>query len=200
MFKEENGIIRIAIKDLLNLQPIQAYLHMLFQEFGFTAWEDILKLLKAQTGKEVRSITHRLLKDREHLILSIISTDVKEDSHYFISKNDTYLGEPLELSMEIVKDIDEISENILHVDMDMLNYPLLLRKWQNGDYFYPLGMRGKKKLSKYFKDEKVDLFAKEKQWLLCSNQEIVWVVGRRADERFKVTPATKKIIKITWHK
>jgi len=60
-------------------------------------------------------------------------------------------------------------------------------------------MAGKKKLSKYFKDEKVDIIAKEEQWLLCSNEQIAWVIGRRADERFKVTPDTKKIVKITWH-
>ncbi|MBT8297460.1 MAG: tRNA lysidine(34) synthetase TilS, partial [Maribacter sp.] len=71
-----------------------------------------------------------------------------------------------------------------------------LRKWQKGDYFYPLGMQGRKKLSKYFKDEKVDVIAKEKQWLLCSGNDIVWVIGKRGDDRFKVTEKTKKILKL----
>ncbi|MEL6484091.1 MAG: tRNA lysidine(34) synthetase TilS, partial [Bacteroidota bacterium] len=84
----------------------------------------------------------------------------------------------------------------IYVDKEKLNYPLLIRKWKNGDYFYPLGMSGKKKLSKYFKDEKVDVFAKQEQWLLTSNGEIVWIIGRRMDRRFQVTENTKAILKI----
>ena len=59
-------------------------------------------------------------------------------------------------------------------------------------------MKGKKKLSKFFKDEKMDLISKENQWLLCSDEQIVWVLGRRADERFKVEESTRQIVKITW--
>ena len=73
----------------------------------------------------------------------------------------------------------------------------MLRNWEKGDYFYPFGMQGKKKLSKFFKDEKMDVLSKGKQWLLCSGDDIVWVVGKRADERFKVGESTREIIKIT---
>ena len=83
--------------------------------------------------------------------------------------------------------------------MEKLNFPLVLRNWIEGDYFYPIGMSGKKKMSKYLKDEKLSKIAKENQWLLCSNDTIVWVIGRRADDRFKVQQDTKDIIKITWH-
>ncbi|MBT8204680.1 MAG: tRNA lysidine(34) synthetase TilS, partial [Eudoraea sp.] len=83
-------------------------------------------------------------------------------------------------------------------DKETLKDGITIRKWKKGDYFYPFGMRGQRKLlSKYFKDEKLDLNAKENQWLLCSNQDVVWVIGRRSDERFKVTQKTKKIIKIS---
>ena len=78
----------------------------------------------------------------------------------------------------------------------MLKFPITIRQWQKGDFFYPLGMKGKKKLSKFFKDEKLSLIDKEKVWLFCSGDDIVWVINRRQDERFKVTENTKSIIKI----
>ena len=84
----------------------------------------------------------------------------------------------------------------IFVDADALKFPLKLRKWQKGDYFYPLGMNGKKKLSKFFKDEKFSLIDKEKTWLLCSENQIVWLVAKRMDERFKITENTQTILKI----
>ena len=85
---------------------------------------------------------------------------------------------------------------IIYVDKLTLKYPLVVRKWKKGDYFYPIGFKGKKKLAKYFKDEKVPVALKEKQWLLCSGEDIIWIIGRRADERFKVQTTTKEILKI----
>jgi tRNA(Ile)-lysidine synthase len=75
---------------------------------------------------------------------------------------------------------------------------LQLRKWRKGDYFYPLGMQGRQKVSKYFKDHKFSRFDKESQWLLCSGESIVWIVGHRADDRFKVREGTKHILRIEW--
>ena len=82
------------------------------------------------------------------------------------------------------------------IDKSLLKYPLVVRKREKGDYFYPIGMQGKKKLSKYFKDEKLSLLEKENTWLLCNGQEIVWVIGKRLDERFKVSKNTSSILKI----
>jgi len=89
--------------------------------------------------------------------------------------------------------------NIAFVDKDKLKFPLTLRRWKEGDVFYPLGMKGKKKLSKYFKDEKLSIIDKENIWLLCSDDNIVWVINSRADERFKATEQTTNILKITLH-
>ncbi|MCB0388199.1 MAG: tRNA lysidine(34) synthetase TilS, partial [Winogradskyella sp.] len=85
----------------------------------------------------------------------------------------------------------------IYVDKDLLKYPLTVRKWEKGDYFYPFGMESKKKLSKFFKDEKLSILEKEKVWLLCSNQDIVWILNYRADNRFKITDKTHNILKIT---
>jgi len=84
----------------------------------------------------------------------------------------------------------------LAIDYNKIQFPLTIRKWQKGDYFFPIGLNGKKKLSKFFKDEKLSLLEKENIWLLCSNDNIVWVIGKRLDERFKVTGSTTNILKI----
>ena len=88
---------------------------------------------------------------------------------------------------------------MIYVASEKLNFPLKLRKWERGDSFHPFGMKGKKKLSKFFKDEKIPLTEKEKIWLLLSDEKIVWVIGHRMDDRFKVTKDSKKILKITWN-
>ena len=84
----------------------------------------------------------------------------------------------------------------MFIDKETLKLPLTVRHWEEGDYFYPIGMQGKKKLSKYFKDQKLSLLAKQKVLLLCSQDKIVWVINHRADDRFKVTNQTKSILKI----
>lgn len=97
-----------------------------------------------------------------------------------------------------VGDISNQSSNVIFVDEALLQFPLTLRRWQEGDVFQPYGMTGKKKLSKFFKDEKFSLLDKANVWLLCSENNIVWIVGKRADERFKVTANTTKILKINY--
>ena len=86
---------------------------------------------------------------------------------------------------------------MIYVDASLLEYPLIVRKWREGDVFQPFGLKGNKKISKFYKDEKLSLAAKEKTWLLCSGKTIVWVIGMRADDRFKVTEETTQIVKIT---
>ncbi len=88
------------------------------------------------------------------------------------------------------------SGRIIYIDKDLLSFPLHVRKWQKGDYFYPFGMKGKKKLSKYFKDEKLSLYEKENIWLLCSENKIVWILNHRLDERFKISERTENILKL----
>ncbi|WP_420601961.1 tRNA lysidine(34) synthetase TilS [Flagellimonas sp.] len=195
LFKREGDRFKINIGHLLELQPVEAYLYQLFKPYGFTEWNDVKQLLTAMSGKEVHSKTHRLLKDREHLFLSKMELGNKET--YLISEENSSIETPVPLQIEEVKSIDEALKNVVFLDKEKLNYPLILRNWEKGDYFYPFGMRGKKKLSKFFKDEKMDVLSKEKQWLLCSGNDIVWVMGKRQDERFKVDDSTKTILKIT---
>ncbi|NHF59820.1 tRNA lysidine(34) synthetase TilS [Flavobacteriaceae bacterium TP-CH-4] len=193
LFQSENGVVRIEITDLQQLHPLKPHMHLLLKDFGFTAWNDIEGLLTATSGKEVRSKTHRLVKDRKQLLLEKLG--YLDTRTYHIHENQREMTHPFRLKIECSDELGETAVNTLYVDKETLKYPLTVRKWQKGDYFHPLGMKGRKKLSKYFKDEKVDVISKDKQWLLCSDNQIVWVVGKRADERFKVRKDTRKIVK-----
>ncbi|WOD43093.1 tRNA lysidine(34) synthetase TilS [Hwangdonia lutea] len=191
----DNNKVKFKISEFKKLKHPKPYLYETFKEFGFTQWDDILNLLDAETGKQVFSATYRLIKNRAHLLLSEINLD--ESIPILISENDN----KVETSFGILffDEADAVSKqqsSCIYVDKVKLKFPLILRKWEEGDVFYPFGMQGKKKLSKYFKDEKLSLLDKEKIWLLCSDNKIVWVIGKRADNRFKVTESTKQILKI----
>ena len=186
---------RISIAELEVLYPQKAYLHALLKDYGFTAWQDIVRLLNGLSGKEIRSKTHRLLKDRNYLLL--VELRAEDIRSYDILEGQTEVRIPIRMDIEEVSSLQEQDKNILYVAKEALKYPLTVRKWEKGDYFYPFGMPGKKRLSKYFKDEKMSVIAKEKQWLLCSGEEIVWVIGLRTDDRFSVTENTKQILKFT---
>jgi tRNA(Ile)-lysidine synthase len=169
-------------------------MYYLFKDYGFTEWDDVVNLLTAMSGKQVHSKTHRLIKDREHLLLQALEGSEASETDFSIES--TAIMEPIHLLTREVSAIEEVSKEILYVDKETLNHKLTLRKWKKGDYFYPLGMRGRKKVSKFFKDCKMDAIAKEQQWLLCSDKDIIWIVGMRADERFKITDKTKHILQI----
>lgn len=187
--------VKFKIPEFKKLKHPKPYLYETFKEFGFTQWNDIIDLLDAETGKQVFSSTHRLIKNRAHLLLSDIY--VEENSTVKISENDRKVETDLGvLFFDEVDKKEEQKRNSIYVDKDTLCFPLIVRKKEEGDVFYPFGMKGKKKLSKYFKDEKYSLLDKEKALLLCSENEIVWVIGKRAGDRFKVTNKTKKILKI----
>ena len=193
---QEGENISFDLKKLKKLPNYKSYLYQWLNEFGFTAWDDIYDLVVSQSGKFVFSADYRLLKDRESLILSPLDFST-EKQEYFIDANQTVVNVPLNISFSPVADMAIVSNKTIFVDSDKLQYPLVLRHWEEGDQFQPFGMDGKsKKISKFFKDEKLSLLEKENTWLLCSNGIIVWVVGLRQDERFKIENTTKNILKI----
>jgi tRNA(Ile)-lysidine synthase len=194
--KEEGDEIYFDLNQLKKLPNYQSYLYQWLNEFGFLAWNDVYDLVNGQSGKQVFSAEFRLLKNREALILSPIS-ETDEAQEYEINENDKVVNFPLKLSLCNVGHITINSNKAIFVDAEKIQYPLVLRKWKEGDSFQPFGMEGKtKKISKFFKDEKLSLIDKENTWLLCSDDQIVWVVGMRQDERFKIEETSNRILKI----
>jgi tRNA(Ile)-lysidine synthase len=187
----------IDIPRLRELSNTSALLYEILHPFGFSAWSDISELLNGQSGKQVFSPTHRLLKDREVLLLTA-RIDETEENTFYISEETSGIQLPIQLEFESVAHFEITNANTVFVDNDVLSYPLLLRKWEEGDVFQPFGMEGKKKLSKFLKDEKLSLVAKENTWVLCSENKIVWVVGMRLDHQFKVSKNTKDIVRIDY--
>ena len=196
LFIRKEGAVRIPVKALRALSPLADHLHLLFRDYGFKDWDAMEALLYTSSGKVVSGKTHRLIRDRDHVLLQQLQAG--DTGTYEFPLETGSIFSPIKLHMSLVTGIQERAARTLYVDKETLNPVLTLRKWRKGDYFYPLGMKGKKKVSKFFKDEKLDMVAKENQWLLCSGDDIVWVVGLRADERFKVEETTNTIMKITW--
>ncbi|GAA4272648.1 tRNA lysidine(34) synthetase TilS [Aquimarina gracilis] len=193
----EIDIVKISITKLREYGNPRICLYFLLKDYGFKAWNDVEQIVTAQSGKQVFSETHRLVKDREYLLLSPIVEEIS-DRNYKIPEEESMIMIPSgTLKFKEVAEIGPTDFKTIFVDKEKLKYPLIVRKWKEGDYFYPLGMTGKKKLSKFFKDEKLSLLAKERVWLLCSGKEIIWIINYRADNRFKITPQTKQILKIT---
>ncbi len=183
--------------DFLKKIPNQKQiLYQLLKSFGFTEWNDVYGLLEAQSGKVVYSNTHRLIRDRQKLLLTekrkrsdTIEFVVKEGENFMMIPPGTFC-------ISETDSLGKTSKNCIYVPKRKLQFPLVIRKKQKGDYFYPFGMQGKKKVSRFFKDEKFSLLEKENTWLLCSEGEIVWVINHRADDRFAVEEGDKDIFKI----
>ena len=190
-FISKGDHVVISIDALQALKPLEYYLHALFSPYGFKHFSDLSALLNAQSGKQLFSASHRFLKDRAVLLLTPVAKTEGREVYEWTPTEDLNL--PISLKIQ-----DSVKQNkhaaILAVEA--LKYPLILRKYQEGDYFYPMGMKGKKKLSKFFKDQKYSLLEKEQQWLLCSGDKIVWVVGQRVDARFAATPESQNTLRI----
>ncbi len=189
---------KISIEALKKEGFLDIVLFEVLKEYGFTAWGDIHQLLMAQSGKKIFSPTYTLLKDRTDLLLF---PSVQESVAIMeITANDIEVVLPsgiLKFQEENTQK-EAISKQSIVVDKNKLKFPVHVRSWEIGDYFYPSGMKGKKKVGKYFKDEKFSLPQKEKTLLLCSDDEIVWIIGHRADQRFIATTETKHAVQITF--
>ena len=189
-FVEDGNSYYISIKELTKLNPIDFYLFQLFEAYGYSNTTDLSNLINSQSGKYLLSKSHRLTKGRDVLILSKIKNLSKDQFYWNLKKS---FNIPIEL--KIVKN-NNFDNKTISLNKNDLKLPLIVRKWKIGDFFYPKGMKGKKKISKYFKDEKFDINQKENQWLLCSGDNILWVIGKRADRRFLAKKQSSNIINI----
>jgi len=189
----------IHIENLLNSTHPRLLLLEILSAFNFNpaVTEEVFQSLEGEPGKQFYSKTHRLVKDREKLFISEITE--REKRIFYIEAGDIDLTQPFEIRIEKFPGKDfkiRKEKNIACLDFEKLEFPLLIRKWQQGDYFQPFGMKGLKKVSDFFIDEKIPVHEKENIWLLCSGNKIVWIMSHRIDNRFKIRPDTKNVFKI----
>ncbi len=201
LIHQKGNEIHIPVLQLLKANPLHTILYEIIKEYGFTASQiqDVVKLLKSESGKYVQSSSHRILHNRNWLIISPLQTLSAQNILIENEKSDI-LFEQGKLSFQIQsKEQFKLfkDDTIAQLDADKIKFPLLLRKWKAGDYFYPLGMLKKKKLSRFFIDKKLSLLQKENIWIVEMDKKIIWVAGLRIDDRFKITPNTQKILSIT---
>lgn len=199
IIKQDGESIVIDIEYLLKTPFPKVLLYEILSGYNFNSSvaSMIFESLSNDSGKQFYSKTHRALKDRRNLFITQL--EEKEDSIYYIENDDIELFTPLNLTIEriLAEDFEMIkSPQVACLDINLLEFPLLIRKWRQGDYFQPLGMTGFKKVSDFFIDEKVPLHEKENTWILCSGNKIVWIMGQRIDNRFKITPQSRHVFKI----
>ncbi|HTM93934.1 MAG TPA: tRNA lysidine(34) synthetase TilS [Flavisolibacter sp.] len=191
--------IRIPILKLMKYRHT-SLIYEIIKDYGFgeKQVDEVIKLADADSGKFIGNEKYQIIKHRNWFIIApraeIAETIAIEEG----MENICFGGGKLELKT-ISKEKFQLQkkETIAQLDAKHIEYPLILRKWKQGDYFYPLGMRKKKKLARFFIDKRLPKNQKENIWVLESNKKIVWIVGMRIDDRFKVTESTKKILKLT---
>ena len=200
LIEKKGDEIHIPVLKLLKSKPLQTVIYEIIKDAGFTALQvnEVEKLLHSDSGKYIKSASHIILLNRKWLIISPV-TSSQETKNIIVEENvGNILFEVGNLQIIPSTVPEKFAGDAMTVYIDGVNfkYPLLLRKWKTGDYFYPLGMTKKKKLSRFFIDLKLSLLQKEKCWVLESDKKIVWVIGYRIDERFKITSSSKQIVKL----
>lgn len=187
-----------SIPALLNEKYSKLFLFEELSQYGFSydTIEQVVESLHSQAGKMFYSSTHQLLRDREYFVL--IERHEVEQSVVKIDKDCQSIDNPVSLKFDLVDrtDVLDVANDpfVATLDYDKLIFPLELRPWQSGDKFMPFGMANLKKISDFLIDQKISLVEKGKVYVLTSNNEIVWVVGMRIDNRFKITENTKRLM------
>ena len=201
LLEKKGNEIHIPVLKLKKSMPLRTIVYEIIKEYGFTAnqTEEVIHLLDADSGKYISSSSHRIIKNRNWLIIA--PCEERQAGIILIEEGTRNLELGIgNLVVEVFPNSEFLipnSSTIACLDADEIKFPLLLRKWRQADYFYPLGMKKKKKLSRFFIDQKLSKTDKEKAWVLEMNKKIVWVVGLRLDDRFKITGKTKNILRFT---
>ena len=201
MVMEQQGMnCLFSIDKLRSLQPLNSILFELFYPFGINAQQvrEIIGAFDAEAGKIFLSQTHRIVKDRSHFIVTPL--DNEDPFRCYIEENQKEISWPVSLRFELIPRNAGFrfsrSHLVADLDYDLLQFPLLMKKWESGEYFQPLGMSGFKKISNFFIDEKLSIPEKESVWIVYSGQKVVWITGKRIDDRFKITLKTKRVLRI----
>ena len=188
--------VRIPVLKLMKYQQT-SLIYEIIKDYGFgeKQVQEMIKLADAESGKFIENDQYQIIKSRKWFVIApktvVADTVAIEEGMEKIYFGGGQLGLR---TIPIEKFRLQKKEDIAQLDARRVEFPLLLRKWKRGDYFYPLGMRKKKKLARFFIDQKLSKNQKENIWVVESNKKIIWVVGMRIDDRFKVVELTKKIL------
>jgi len=199
----DNDIVKINIAGLKRYSPVDLYLYELLQQYNFnrSVCTEISESLDEISGKQFFSPTHRVVKDRDTLIITVTGTENPESiAETAIDESSEEITRPVHLRFTRLQNSPELkvpkTGNIALLDASKLKYPLKLRKWKEGDAFIPYGMNNTKKLSDFFIDNKFSIVEKENAWLLISGNAIVWLVGHRIANPYRISTDTAEILKI----
>lgn len=194
--------VKIPMKPLLKHKASQVLLFELLQPFGFSSATitQVYEALQEQSGKLFFSHTHRLIKDREELILSRLAASDKTGVFFITAGNNELITPEFKISISHIPTPDNLFVNpgTALLDKDLVKFPLVVRLWRPGDKFKPLGMKGWKKVSDFLTDLKLSIADKERVWVMESGGEIIWIAGWRIDNRYKITKKTKRVIQMNW--
>ncbi|MEZ5072302.1 MAG: tRNA lysidine(34) synthetase TilS [Bacteroidales bacterium] len=190
--------MRISIEELKKLRPGDLWMFELFAPFGFhnSQCNQLGRIMDASPGKYLVSPSHRLYKDRDDLLL--VRNRQEPRRRYYLDEPGGESALPFSMDVEVMdrRELKEIPKDgdVACLDMDRLAFPLMFRRWEHGDSFFPLGMSQMKKLSDFFVDLKIPVPRKEDTWIMTMGRNIVWVVGLRIDHRFRVTEETTRVL------
>ena len=203
LMEPRGGEVHIPVEKLRKAVPLPTIVYEIMEPFGFSSQQagEIIALMDSPTGRWVGSRTHRVLKNRNWLIVAPLAQE--EAAHILIEEGDgpvRFAEGELRLTRVDVKDLRTLDQGagVALLDAGKIGYPLLLRRWKAGDYFYPLGMRKKKKVARLLIDARVSIAEKERVWVLEADKRLIWVVGRRIDDRWKIGPGTETVLRIEW--
>lgn len=195
--------VRILISWLEEFTPMETWLFELLRpyNFSFRVVEEIVESMSIPiSGKIFFSPTHRLIRDREYLIIESFEQLESKTDEPILAFDPLLTVQPqlpVPVSFRVERNIDFVIPEGPHIacfDYDKLQYPLQMRHWQAGDIFHPFGSKGRKKLSDYFVDNKLSIDEKERLYLLTSGADIIWITGMRSDHRYRLTRSTKKVL------
>ncbi len=196
----EPGQLRIFIEKMKDLENPAIYLFEFLRVYGFSRSQagEMIDAFDGESGAYWKSKEYEIVKGRMDFVVR--KKRQQTPLSFEITPELPFIESPLKMQFEICnfKGLDDVSKKFLTatLDFDKLQFPLVLRRWKEGDRFQPFGMQTFQKLSDFFINQKLSVFEKDNVWILCSGDEIVWVVGMRVDQRFAVTFSTKKIYKI----
>lgn len=202
--RKENEL-HIPVLKLQKTPAMRTVLYEIVKGYGFlpSQLDDIIHLLDAETGKYVSSSDYRIIRNRAWIIIAPLSG---EESDHLIIDEGAKVVHFAQGELRISKyawDQDAVIDtnaNVAILNIAEIHFPLMLRRWRKGDYFYPLGMRKKKKVSRFLIDEKLSPTEKERVWVVESGRRILWLAGLRIDDRFKITSSTKEVLEIRFNK